>query len=73
MIRQISKISRGFLYKYMILTSVNLKEINASEFFFFFSSEYKLSWLSSFIEICLQKKQKVDLPQGKHEKYVREQ
>lgn len=72
MIRQISKISRGFLYKYMILTSVNLKEINASEFFFF-SSEYKLSWLSSFIEICLQKKQKVDLPQGKHEKYVREQ
>lgn len=72
MIRQISKISRGFLYKYMILTSVNLKGINASEFFFF-SGEYKLSWLSSFIEICLQKKQKVDLPQGKHEKYVREQ
>lgn len=28
----------------------------------FFSSEYKLSWPSSFIEMCLQKKQKVDLP-----------
>lgn len=51
-----------FLYKYMIQTSVNLKEINTSSFLVFFFSEYKLSWPFSFIEMRLQKKQKVDLP-----------